>query len=160
MKFAIAEKAPPARSQLGQIVAWVYGAVLVVMVIGQLFAFEKFLPLMEGYGLPGGHGTASLLACLIVFTEAFSLPFLLRMPLSPLMRWFSLVCAAGVPIIWLKLSVIALLSDVTTMNSGLLGAKVTVQAGGLQLIISIILFTLAIWSVYGLWPIKKSAKKS
>jgi hypothetical protein len=153
MKFAIAEKAPPARSQLGQIVAWIYAAVLVVMAVGQLFAFEKFLPLMENY--QQGHATATFIACLIVITEIFALRFLLRMPLSLLMRRLSIACAISVPILWLKLSAIALLSDATTMNSGLLGTKVTVQAGGLQLTISIILFILAIWSIYGLWPVKK-----
>lgn len=155
MKFATAEPATTPRSPTAQRAAWAYTALLVVMVIGQLFGFEKFIPLIESYWLPGGHGTATLVACLIVITEIFALPFLLRMPLSPLMRWFSLACGVAAAALWVLLGLIAVLGTITMTNSGVLGVKVGVPSGGVQLLWALGMSALAAYSVWGLWPNRK-----
>lgn len=155
MKFAVAERANEPSSQTFKVIAWVYAALLVVMVVGQLFSFEKFIPLLGDYWLPGGDGTATLLASLIVFFEVFSLPFLLRMPLSPLMRWFSLACGLLVAGIWVMLGIVAVMSDSTMTNSGILGVKVAVPFGDVQLAWAIAMTALALASTYGLWPLRK-----
>lgn len=146
MKFATAEKAPAPRWRIAVVVAWTYAAVLVVMVLSQLFAFEDFIPLMDT-----DHKVAVIASCLIVFAEVFALPFLLRMPLSPLMRWMSLVCSVLVPTVWLKLAIAAQINDVTT-NSGMLGVVLDVPTGTPSLIFALILVMLAAGSVWGLWP--------
>lgn len=153
MTFAKAVVAPEPRNDLVKKVAWAYAALLVVLAIGQLYAFEKFIPLVQAYGLPGGQGSATALAAVIVVAEVFALPFLLRMPLSPLMRLKSAFFGALVPAIWLVLSVIALISG-GIENGGILGAKVTVGATT-QVIIALVLAALAGWSLWGLSLRKK-----
>ena len=147
------------RSTAARNIAWIYAAVLVVMVVGQLFSFEKFIPLIESYALPGGARTALLVAGLIVTTEVFALPFLLRMPVSLLMRWFSLLCGAVAAGIWLGLAIFALMSAQNLDNSGMLGTKIAISAGFVQLCLSIVLTILAIMSIVGLWPSTHHAKK-
>ena len=152
MKTVYAVAAGKPRSEITKNVALGYAVILVVMVILQLFSFEKFIPLMQDYRLPGGHGTATLVACVIVFCEVFALPFLLRMRVSPLMRWFSLACGIIVPLLWTWLAVTVLMAENTLTNSGMLGTKLAVPAGAAQLILSLILFALAAYSTWGLWP--------
>lgn len=152
MKFAHATKAPTPRSETAKKVAWLYVAVLVIMVVGQLFSFEKFIPLMADYWLPGGHATATLIACVIVVGEVFALPFLLRMPLSLLMRWFSLGCGLLAAGIWVILGIVAIVGGGDVANSGVLGTKVTIPTGWAQLLWAFSLSILAVWSVWGLWP--------
>lgn len=149
--FAKATKAKKPHSQTAKVVAWVYAAVIVIMLIAQLVAFEKFIPLMSDYKLVGGHGTATLVACLIVFTEVFSIPFLLRMALSPLMRWMSLICGLLVATLWSKLAFVGLMGT-QVHNSGLLGADVTLNTGAAQAIVALVLVVLAVWSAWGLRP--------
>lgn len=159
MKAVVAVQANEPRSILTRNIAWAYAAVLVVMAVGQLFSFEKFLPLIQSYLLPGGDRMGLLIAGAIVATEVLAVPFLLRMPLSPLMRWFSMICgwlAAG---LWLGLALITLTSTNALNNSGMLGTKFAIPAGIAQLIVSIIMVVLAIWSATGLWPVRASHKK-
>jgi len=155
MNNIMALPADAPRSIIARNVAWVYATVLTCMAIGQLFSFEKFIPLVKEYQLPGGLGTATLVAGLIVVTEVFALPFLLRMRLSLLMRWVSLACSLMVPILWIVLSVTVLVVDGGPTNSGLLGTKLSVPAGWLQLVASIVLAGLAGFSFAGLRPSKK-----
>jgi hypothetical protein len=150
--FARATTAPKPRTKLATKVGLVYAVILIVMAVGQLFGFEDFIPLMADYWLPGGQGTATLLAGLIVMTEVFALPFLLQMRLSPLMRWFSLVCSVLAAVIWLKLALVTTFESTAITNSGMLGVKVAVPAGAIQLVVSLVLLGLATWSAYGLWP--------
>jgi hypothetical protein len=150
--FATATNTPKPRTRLAAKVGLVYAVILIVMVVGQLYAFEKFIPLISDYWLPGGQGMATLLAGVVVTTEVFALPFLLRMRLSPLMRWFSLVCGVLVAVIWLKLAFVTIFETTAITNSGMLGAKVGIPAGVVQLVLSLILLGLAAWSAYGLWP--------
>jgi len=155
VQFAKATKAPQPRNQSVTWVSMTYVAILVIMAVAQLFGFEDFIPLIQSYDLPGGFGTATLVGCLIVYIEIFALPFLLRMPLSPPMRWMSLVCGLLVPLAWIKLTIAGLSSNAAVTNSGLLGAKVTVHGGTAELVVSLILLVLAVWSVWGLWPVRK-----
>ena len=151
MNKVVALPAPEPRSIVARNLAWVYAGILVVLVVAQLFAFEKFIPLMSDYWLPGGRGSATLLAGLLVYAEIFALPFLLRMQLSPLMRWFSTVCSVFVPLTWLILAINCLLRHDSLANGGMLGAKVAVSTE-LQFALAAILTVLALYIAYGLQP--------
>lgn len=155
IQLAHATKALTPRSENVKIAAWVYAAILTVMAVAQLFAFEDFLPLLAQYNLPFGYGSATLAGCLIVLTEVFAIPFLLRMPLSSLMRWVSLVCSVLAPLFWVKLALWVFMNSLVLDNSGLLGTKVSIHSGVLPLAISLILFALSVWIAWGLWPAKK-----
>lgn len=149
MKNIVATSAPKPRSKNARNAAWVYVAFLTVMAVGQLFAFEKFLPLMDSYLLPGGHGTGTLVAGSLVVAEIFALPFLLRMRLSPLMRQVSMYACRLVPVTWSALTVYAILKNETLVNGGILGAVIKVTLD-VQLVVSVLLFVLATYCVYGL----------
>lgn len=155
MKFATAIPAPSPRSEMYKIVAWIYAGVLVLMAVGQLFSFEKFIPLLSDYWLPGGIGTATLIASLVVVSEVFALPFLLRMPVSVLMRSLSLACSLIAAGLWVFLGLVAVVGDTVMTNSGMLGLKVVIPPGSVQLIIAVALCVLAAVSARGLWPYGK-----
>lgn len=159
MMFAKAERALEPLSQTAKKAAWLYAAILTIMVVAQLFAFENLVPLFQDMAFPGGDGTGSLLICLIAFAEIFALPFLLRMPLSPLMRWFSLGCSIFVPLAWLAVTVwlFTVQSSVLTilMNGGILGTKVHVAAV-YQLVVALVLLAGSLYTAYGLWPVRKN----
>ncbi len=155
MRKIVAKSAPKPVSPNAVYVAWVYSAVIVVMVFLQLFAFEKFIPLLDQYDLWGGMDTATIAAALIVTVEVLALPFLLRMTLSPLMRWLSLVCSLAIAGAWLKLSLLALWTDNIVQNSGMFGSKLAFPAGWPAVLLSLILLFFAVYCVWGLWPLRK-----
>ena len=148
MKKVIATEAPEFRTSTVQIAAWVYAAVLTMMAVGQLYAFEKFIPLLQDYQLPGGYGTATLIACLAVVAEIFALPFLLRMPLSPLMRMVSRALCVIAPMIWIVLALHAYAANIIPPHGGIFGSKIEVQVS-LQLLLAAIYLALALYIVYG-----------
>jgi len=152
--LARAYKASEPRSTIVKIAAWVYAAALAVMAVTQLFAFHEFIPLVANYGLPDGYGTAMLVGCVIVLSEIFALPYLLRMPLSPLFRWCSLLCSVVAPLLWLWLTLM-----MPTGNSGLLGAKIDVPAGPVQFVAVLVLAVLAVWVAWGLRPERTGPRK-
>ena len=154
MRKVIAKPAAEPRSAVARNIAWVYAGILVVMAVAQLFAFEKFIPLMEDYWFPGGHGTATLVACIIVFVEIFAVPFLLRMHVSDAMRWFSLICSVIAPLIWLKLALDSTFHQNGLANGGLLGHKVAVSTD-VQLLVASLLVVVSLYVAYGLWPVTK-----
>lgn len=155
MVLAKAQAAPTPRSKTAVRVAWVYATILVIMLIGQLFAFEKFIPLIQDYWLPGGYGTTVLVACCIAVAEVFALPYLLRMPLSPLMRECSRVLSIIVPVAWGTLTVYHFATGDILENAGMLGAKVTVSPL-LQLVGSVVLLVFAIVVIRGFRPTAKN----
>jgi hypothetical protein len=158
MKKITAVEASKPRSESAKIAGWVYTAILVVMALGQLYAFEKFIPLVAEYGLPGGESTATLYASLIVILEVLALPYLLRMRVSPLFRWMSLVCSVAIAGVWIKLALWAHYTDAVVENSGLLGTKVNVPVGAVSLLASVGLLALALYCAWGLWPVRTRKK--
>ena len=155
MRKIIATTALKPRVASVRYVAWLYAAIIAVMAVGQLFAFEDFIPLIGSYALLGGQDVDTVVATLIVFVEVFSLPFLLGMTLSPLMRWFSLVCGLAVAGAWVKLSLLAVWTNTTLENSGLLGSKVDIPTGWSAVAISFGLLALSIVCIWGLWPLAR-----
>lgn len=150
MVLAKAIPAGEPRNETAKKVAWVYATVLVLLALAQLYAFEKFIPLIQSYGLPGGEVAATLLAAVIVTSEVFAVPFLLRMPLSPLMRHCSMVCGLLAAGLWLALGLLAVANG-SLENTAILGAKVDTPAL-LHAVIAALMVALAMWSALGLSP--------
>jgi hypothetical protein len=137
-----------------------FAGILVIFAVGQLFSFEKFVPLMESYGLPGGHPMATAIACILVVSEVFALPFLLRMTTSPLMRWTGMVCAWIAVVVWSGLVVWQNATLDMMTNTGILGASITLPVGWWSIWFCLALLILAGWTSWGLWPQERRAKKS
>jgi len=144
----------PRTKESGQI-AYAYAIVLIVLVLCQLFTFDKFLTLLQGFAFPGGDVTAHLVGSMIVISEVFALPFLLEMNLSPLMRVISMVFGWIASLVWFKLALWLIFVANSVTNIGILGTVVAVIPGWWAVYISIALGTMAVWASWGLWPGKR-----
>lgn len=150
--FVLATDAKRPKSQLVTVASLVLAAIFIVLSVSQLFTYEDFPSILGDYWLPGDAVGAHLTAALLVTTEVFALPFLLRMRLSPLMRFVSLLCGWLATIAWLKLSLWAVLTTNALTNGGLLGATIRLSPGWWQVIFSALLLGLVGYVSYGLWP--------
>ncbi len=156
----VVTKPPKPQSEEAPKAALLLAAVFVIFAVAQLFSFEKFIPLLETFGLPGGHGTAVLVACLIVITEVFALPFLLRMPLSPLMRKVSEVCTGLAVTLWAGLALWMNSVAGAPTSAGFLGASLELPVGWWTISFSLALFVLAGWALWGMSPEPRHKKKT
>lgn len=146
--------APEPKTKDAAVVAKVYAAILVVMVLLQLFSFPDFVSIFYGFSLPGGHAFAVALAGIVAMAEVFAVPFLLGMRLSVAFRAFSMFLGWLVPAIWLFVLVSVLSSTNAVANSGILGSKVTVAPSLGLVFLVLALALLAAWASWGLWPLR------
>lgn len=151
--FAQTTQALKSRNETAQSVALFYAGLLVVMAVGQLFSFEKFIPLLESFGLPGGHGTATAIAGMIVVSEVFVLPFLLRMWVSPLLRVVSMILGWIVPLLWILLTVWLNVTATMAESVGIFGTKVALPVGWWAVCYAVALGILSGWASWGMWPV-------
>ena len=159
IKFANPTKASKPKTKDSEKMAYAYAALLTVLVLCQLFTFDEFLNLLISFNLPGGEVMANLVGSLIVISEVFALPFLLKIDLSPLMRIVSMVFSWIIPATWLKLAIWLVANGNYGLNFGLLGTLVDLNIGWWAIFFSLAMGIMAIWSSWGLWPIPKTTKK-
>jgi hypothetical protein len=153
--FAKPTPAPTPRSKDVPRIALLFAAIILVMAVAQLFTFDKFLVLIQSFALPVTAQLSYILAALIVIFEVFSLPFLLRMPLSKAFRWVSMVSGWLVSLIWLKLTLWVVLTEQPVDTVGFLGTLVGLMPGWWAIFVSVALAILAGWASWGLWPGKR-----
>lgn len=151
--------APAPRTEASKQIAIVYAGFLVLMAVGQLVTFEKFILLVESFWLPGGMPTAYLFAAGIVITEVFAVPFLLRMSLSPAMRVVSMILGWIVPAVWLLVSLWLLLTVNAVTSVGIFGASVPLTPEWWVVWYVVALGVLATWASWGLWPFGRATQK-
>ena len=127
-----------------------------VFLVAQLFSFDSFLELIPSFALPLSGAWAYALAPIIVASELFALPFLLRMKLSVAFRWLSMALGLLVPALWffICLWVVTMQSNIETV--GFLGTAVDMVPGWWAVMASLSLGVLAVWSSWGLWPGSRS----
>ncbi len=150
--------APKPRTKESAKVATFFAALLVLMAVTQLFTFEEFLLHIQSLELPIGQAATFALAPLIVISEVFAIPFLLRMSLSPAFRYVSMFfgwLAAG---LWLYISVWLASINSQADTVGFLGTLANTPPGWWAVFISLALAILAAWSAWGLWPGKRTKK--
>lgn len=106
MKQFIASIFPPTIfEKRAQYAALAVGFWTIIIMLAQLFRFEKFPKTLESLGIGGG----TIVAIAIVLLEFISLPFLLSMPrLGGLGRRLAAICALLAPGFWLMISVAVL----------------------------------------------------
>ena len=109
MKQFIASIFPPTIfKKRAQYAALAAGFWTIVVMLAQLFRFEKFPKTLESLGI--GDGTIAAIA--IVLLEFISLPFLLSMPrLGRIERRISGACVLLAPSVWLAISAAVLMSS-------------------------------------------------
>lgn len=92
--------APAVLSHKLLVVPYLYALAMVFLAIWQLIIFPDFLVYVANF-LGGEVTTATTVAAiLLVSLEVFSVPFLLRLQLSPLARVCSASCTLLVPMAW------------------------------------------------------------
>jgi len=136
-----------------------YAAILIVMIVAQLFTFEEFVPLVVSFDFPGGDALAHFDAAFIIVAELLALPFLLRMSVSPAFRWVSMIAGWFVAATWLKFTVWLVVSGSIIHNVGFLGTAVEMTPGWWAIFASIILGILTSWASWGMWPRQNHAKR-
>lgn len=157
--FAKATPAPKARTEETIKISLMYAGILVVFLVTQLFTFDTFIELFPSFNLPIGEGWSYALAPIIVASELFALPFLLRMRLSVAFRWFSMFLGWFVPLLWFWISLWVVTMQPTAETVGFLGMLVDLVPGWWAVSISFALGVLAVWSGWGLWPGKRAKTK-
>ncbi len=157
--FVSATSAKTPKTVESQKIAYAYAGILTILALAQLFTFNEFLTLLEAFLLPGGAPVAHLVGGLIVVSEVFALPFLLRLKVSPLMRAVSMVLGWLVPLVWLKLTLWLIFTSNPVSNIGILGTTIKLLPGWWVACISVSLGILAAWASWGLWPYKPRSNK-
>lgn len=153
--FAIAVPAPTPKTDNVPKVALFLAAIILVMVIAQLFHFEDFVPLVETFGLPGGALIAQLFATGIVVLEVAALPFLLRMRLSKAMRFVSMVSGWLALMLWMMVQIYLNSVYPGVQNSGLVGSVVETSVGWWSVFLLGAFGILAAWASWGMWPLTR-----
>lgn len=156
MTFPVLPHSAPTAKMLSiSRVAFLLAVLLSAMVIAQLFHYEKFIPLVETYNLPGGIFAAHLFAAIIVVLEVAALPFLLRMRLSHAMRFISMVSGWLVVILWLFVQFYLNLYRPTGDSNGLFGTVFDMGVGWLSILFVVFLGCLTAWVSWNMSPFAK-----
>jgi hypothetical protein len=153
--FVKSTPAPQPRTSDAKKMAYFYAIILTVFALGQLFAFNDFLNLLDSFWLPGGKPIATLIGGVIVASEVFAIPFLIGMALSPLMRYFSMFLSWLTPALWLFIALWIHFTENSITNIGFLGTKLSIMPGAWTILICVALGILSAWASWGLWPGKR-----
>ena len=135
-----------------KVTGMLYAFLLLVMALTQLVNFEAFAELIIAQGLVGRDGAVAL-AVVLLALEIFSLPFLLRMWLSRLARFFSAACVLLVAAAWLTISLQATVAGHVFANIGMFGDFLNVSTST-ALAVSLALTLLSIWTFSTLGGVK------
>lgn len=154
IRFASAVAPPrpvkPYAATLGRVLAGVF----VVMSLLHLFRIDTFMPVLDDV-LPGGAGIATSAALLIVLSEVFAIPFLLRMKLSPLAHLVSGMLVVLAPLWWLLITIWAI---GTPLSTGLLGAFTPATANILTILLVVLWLVVSYIALYVLGYNRLSVK--
>ncbi|HEY1085526.1 MAG TPA: hypothetical protein VGE34_02245 [Candidatus Saccharimonadales bacterium] len=116
----------------------------IVMLTSQLFSFEQMPKLIaDVFSLQEGLGL--LIAASLAIAMLLSLPFLLAMPISPLMKNVGKVLSVVVILFWIAVGVQTSVVFVLDQNVGLLGSKIPLM-GGIWLVLMMLgLLLILVW---------------
>lgn len=117
-----------------------------LMLLLQLFTFEK-IPVIFSVLLVLDGGYASVIAGLIVIAELLSLPFLLGMSLSPLMRITSLVSGLFAVTFWYGIGLFTTFWGDSSLGTGIAGGKVILPGGVWLVCMMSAIFLMYVWYV-------------
>jgi hypothetical protein len=157
--FVSATEAKHPKTKNSQVAAMILAAFLIIMVVGQLFTYEKFAEVIDAFDFFSDKEISMIVAALIVVFEVASLPFLLKMRLSPLARVVSMAAGWLVLLFWFGMSVWLNITFSLAPNSGVLGDTVHLPIGGWMVSFFGALILLDLWACDGLWPRKSLRKK-
>jgi hypothetical protein len=155
--FVQSTAAPHPRTKNIRSVSLFFAGLLILMAVAQLFTFEDFPAIITQMQLPGGELFSPIRAAFIAVLEIAALPFLLSMRLSPLARAVSMFASWAVAVAWLVASLWTNIVLQNTINSGFLGATLSITSGWWTVFFSLALVVLAAWTSWGMWPFRRKS---
>ena len=153
--FVKTTPAPKPRTINSLKVSILYAIILTAAAVLMLFNFEDFLTYIQSLNLPFGTGLNYAFLPLMVVSQVFALPYLLRMDLSPAFRYVSLFLGllAAALFIFLASWVVLSVQPHSTARSST--SLMSILPGFYAIFITLAIGVLAIWSAWGLWPGKR-----
>ena len=124
--------------------AFILGAVMLSLVIAQLFKFEEFPILISAMNVPGEPFTPWLLAILLPLFEIASLPYLISMKTDGNIRRVSKWSGFVACIIWVLLTTWTSVTMGMSVESGIFGGTLATNSGWW----SVLFATLLTWSYW------------
>ena len=94
---------------------------LTIVVVAQLMTMEQYIPMMAALGSSTGTNVGLILSSASVVLGVFSLPYLMRMALSPLFRAASAVSGVLFCVLWVVLASSTLAARDHTVSAPMLG---------------------------------------
>jgi hypothetical protein len=152
--LAVASYPIKAKTKDSKLVACLYAGLLTVFSLGQLFEFNQFSDLFADFNIFGSELFSRLFCALLIVCEVLAIPFLLQMRLSKIFRLLSMIFGWLVSFSWFVLALWMNITMSTVSNFGILGTKIQLVPGWWTISFCTALCILAIWSSWGLWPIK------
>lgn len=140
---------PKPKNIYSVVVATTLAAIFVLMSLWHLYSLDDFLSMVAGYNLPGGYELASFLGCYLIILEVFSVPFLLRMNLSLVMRYCSMFSSWLFAVTWLFLDIWLITNGMYQDN---FDGYVVAAWMSIPYLIIVMLVVISSW---GLWPGRK-----
>jgi len=145
-RFVQPRPAPALTYKYGKFIGW--GAALIVgfFAILHLMRVDAFVAELDK-ALPSGYTAAAIIAGLIILIELGSLPFLLRLKMSPAAGFVSGALVIAAPLIWLLISIWTIGAGVSSAQFG----EFVVRGTNIWLLIGNIIWLslayVAIWSL-------------
>jgi len=148
--FVQAQPAPKPKTEAAKQVSLFYAAFLTIMLVAQLFTFDTFIELIVSFSLPISTALIAALPAIIVATELFALPFLLRMRISAAFRWVSMACGWLVALLWTAVTFYLAVSATQVETVGFFGTVIELIPGWWAVFVSLLFASMAAWSSWGL----------
>ncbi len=122
--------------------AFALAMVMLVLIVMQLFRFERYPDLIATFRIPGSMTVAWLIAIALPLLEIASLPYLLSMKVHDRVRRWSKRAVIVTGAAWLALSVWVAVQMNTSVESGIFGATLTTSSGWWMVAFAVLL----LWS--------------
>jgi|GEM_PF-2660121 len=139
-----ATKATTVNSKLA-LLSYLLGFWATGLALTQMVSFEDFVVALQDYGVTSGGG-AIILGVVLLALEIGSVPFLLRLSLSPLARMLSAVSVVLLPVAWTLLTVAALLGNAHVPNAAYFGHFFELQVSVIILTLDVVWLAVIGWS--------------
>lgn len=152
IKFAKATLPSKPKNKMYKYAGLVLAGITTAMVVSQLFKFEEFGVLLSEYPVASLFNNSIILAAIIISLEVFSLPFLLRMKISPAFRIVSMFFGWLVAGIWFYLATIVPLVSDMVVEPAMFGGLLTFLPMFAYSLLASLITILTILVSFGMWP--------
>lgn len=119
--------------------AFILGAVMLALVIAQLFQFEEFPELISAMNVPAEPFTPWFLAIVLPLLEIASLPYLISMKMAADLRRMSKWSGFTACIMWVLLTVWTSVNMGMSVESGLFGGTLATNSGWWSVLFAVLL---------------------